>query len=111
MGRGDFRGAAAVAAVMAVATVLVAAAGMRVGIGSRLARESITAGLVFRGGTETINGYDRHGRFGLEDGSKGIAAIAVTLTWAVIFPELRRARTFELAADPPPQDAVVAGGV
>jgi MFS family permease len=41
----------------------------------------------------------------------GIAAIAVTLTWAVIFPELRRARTFELAADPPPQDAVVAGGV
>jgi MFS family permease len=41
----------------------------------------------------------------------GIAAIAVTLAWAVIFPELRRARTFELAAEPPPQDAVVAGGV
>jgi MFS family permease len=41
----------------------------------------------------------------------GIAAIVVTLSWAVIFPELRRARTFELAAEPPPQDAVVAGGV
>lgn len=40
----------------------------------------------------------------------GVAAIAVTLTWAFIFPELRRARTFELAAEPPPQDAVIAGG-
>jgi len=41
----------------------------------------------------------------------GVAAIAVTLTWAFIFPELRRARTFELAEEPPPQDAVVPGGV
>jgi hypothetical protein len=41
----------------------------------------------------------------------GVAAIVVTLTWAFIFPELRRARTFELAADPPPQDAVIASGV
>jgi hypothetical protein len=40
-----------------------------------------------------------------------VAAIVVTLTWAFIFPELRRARTFELAADPPPQDAVIASGV
>jgi MFS family permease len=40
----------------------------------------------------------------------GIAAIAVTVTWAVIFPELRRARTFELAAELPPEDAVIAGG-
>jgi MFS family permease len=40
----------------------------------------------------------------------GIAAVVVTLTWAFIFPELRRARTFELADEPPPQDAVVAGG-
>ena len=40
----------------------------------------------------------------------GIAAIAVTLTWAFIFPELRRARTFELAAQPPPEEAVIAGG-
>jgi hypothetical protein len=35
----------------------------------------------------------------------------VTLAWAVIFPELRRARTFELAVEPPPQDAVIPGGV
>ena len=40
----------------------------------------------------------------------GIAAIAVTLTWALIFPELRRARTFEMAAEPPPEEAVIAGG-
>jgi MFS family permease len=39
----------------------------------------------------------------------GVAAVAVTLTWAFIFPELRRARTFELG-EPPPQDAVIAGG-
>ena len=39
----------------------------------------------------------------------GIAAIAVTLTWALLFPELRRARTFELG-EPPPEDAVIAGG-
>ena len=37
-------------------------------------------------------------------------AIAVTLTWAFIFPELRRARNFELAAEPPPEEAVIAGG-
>ena len=40
----------------------------------------------------------------------GIAAIGVTLLWALIFPELRRARTFELADEPPPEDAVIAGG-
>jgi len=41
----------------------------------------------------------------------GIAAIGVTLVWAWWFPELRRARTFELADDPPPADAtVVASG-
>jgi MFS family permease len=40
----------------------------------------------------------------------GIAAIVVTLMWARWFPELRRARTFEIPEDPPPQDAVVAGG-
>jgi len=40
----------------------------------------------------------------------GVAAIAVTLTWAFIFPELRRARTFELADQPPPEEAVIAGG-
>src|SRR5688500_18436191 len=41
----------------------------------------------------------------------GIAAIGVTLIWAWWFPELRRARTFELADDPPPQDATaVASG-
>ena len=39
----------------------------------------------------------------------GIAAIVVTLTWALLFPELRRARTFALA-EPPPEDAVIAGG-
>ena len=33
----------------------------------------------------------------------GIAAIGITLIWAWWFPELRRARTFELADDPPPQ--------
>src|SRR5215203_1943642 len=41
----------------------------------------------------------------------GIAAIAVTLIWAGLFPELRRARTFELPDEPPPEEAtVVAGG-
>ena len=39
----------------------------------------------------------------------GIAAISVTLLWAYLFPELRRARTFALA-EPPPEDAVIAGG-
>jgi len=41
----------------------------------------------------------------------GVAAIAITLIWAGLFPELRRARTFDLP-DPPPENAdVVAGGV
>jgi MFS family permease len=41
----------------------------------------------------------------------GVAAIAVTLLWAGLFPELRRARTFELPEEPPPEEAtVVAGG-
>ena len=40
----------------------------------------------------------------------GIAAIGVTLLWALLFPELRRARTFEQAAELPPEDAVIAGG-
>ena len=41
----------------------------------------------------------------------GLAAIGVTLLWAWWFPELRRARSFELADDPPPQEATaVAGG-
>ena len=41
----------------------------------------------------------------------GLAAIGVTLLWAWWFPELRRARTFELADDLPPQEATaVAGG-
>ncbi len=42
----------------------------------------------------------------------GLAAVAVTLAWAWLFPELRRARTFELPEEPPPEEAtVVAGGV
>ena len=42
----------------------------------------------------------------------GVAAVAVTLIWAGLFPELRRARTFELPDEPPPEEAtVVAGGV
>ncbi|HET9459733.1 MAG TPA: MFS transporter [Sphingomicrobium sp.] len=40
----------------------------------------------------------------------GIAAVAVTLLWAGLFPELRRARTFEPPKEPPPQEAVIAGG-
>ena len=41
----------------------------------------------------------------------GVAAIGVTLVGAWWFPELRRARSFERADDPPPQDATaVAGG-
>jgi MFS family permease len=40
----------------------------------------------------------------------GVAAIGVTLLWALWFPELRRARSFALT-DPPPEEAtVVAGG-
>ena len=41
----------------------------------------------------------------------GIAAIIVTLMWARLFPELRRARTFEPPDQPPPQDSVIAAGV
>ncbi len=40
----------------------------------------------------------------------GVAAVMVTLLWALWFPELRRARTFEPPDEPPPQDAVIAGG-
>jgi hypothetical protein len=41
----------------------------------------------------------------------GAAAIVVTLIWAGLFPELRRARTFELPDEPPPEEAtVIAGG-
>ena len=41
----------------------------------------------------------------------GIAAVVVTLLWAHWFPELRRARTFDLPEEPPPEEAtVVAGG-
>jgi MFS family permease len=40
----------------------------------------------------------------------GVAAIAVTLLWAFWFPELRRARSFELTEPPPEEATVVAGG-
>ncbi len=43
--------------------------------------------------------------------SGGAAAVAVTLLWALWFPELRRARTFDLPDEPPPEEAtVIAGG-
>jgi MFS family permease len=41
----------------------------------------------------------------------GLAAIGVTLLWAYLFPELRRARTFELPEPAPEEADVVAGGV
>jgi MFS family permease len=42
----------------------------------------------------------------------GLAAVAVTLLWTWIFPELRRARTFEPPDEPPPNEAtVVSDGV
>lgn len=41
----------------------------------------------------------------------GVAAIGVTLLWAGLFPELRRARTFELPEPAPEEADVVAGGV
>ena len=41
----------------------------------------------------------------------GVAAIAVTLLWAGLFPELRRARTFEPPKPPPEEADVVATGV
>jgi MFS family permease len=40
----------------------------------------------------------------------GLAAIGVTLLWALLFPELRRARTFEMADEPPPEEATVISG-
>ena len=40
----------------------------------------------------------------------GVAAIVVTLMWAGLFPELRRARTFELPEPVPEQADVVATG-
>lgn len=40
----------------------------------------------------------------------GVAAIGVTLIWAWWFPELRRARNFEVPDEPPPQDATTIGG-
>ena len=40
----------------------------------------------------------------------GIAAILVTLIWARWFPELRRARTFDVPEQPPDAPPVVAGG-
>ena len=41
----------------------------------------------------------------------GIAAIAVTLLWAGLFPQLRRARTFELPEQAPVEADVVSDGV
>jgi MFS family permease len=41
----------------------------------------------------------------------GIAAIGVTLLWAGLFPQLRKARTFELPETPPEEADVIAGGV
>ncbi len=41
----------------------------------------------------------------------GVAAIAITLIWAGLFPELRRARTFDLPEPAPENADVVAGGV
>jgi MFS family permease len=41
----------------------------------------------------------------------GVAAIAVTLLWAGLFPELRRARTFALPEPPPDEADVIASGV
>ncbi|MDQ3482649.1 MAG: MFS transporter [Pseudomonadota bacterium] len=40
----------------------------------------------------------------------GIAAVVVTLIWARWFPELRHARTFDIAEGPPEKPPVVAGG-
>ena len=41
----------------------------------------------------------------------GIAAVGVTLAWAFIFPELRKARTFDLPEPAPENADVVASGV
>ena len=40
----------------------------------------------------------------------GVAAIVVTALWARFFPELRRARSFDLPEPPPEKAPVVAGG-
>lgn len=41
----------------------------------------------------------------------GVAAVGVTLLWAWLFPELRKAKTFELPEPPPENADVVASGV
>jgi MFS family permease len=41
----------------------------------------------------------------------GIGAVAVTLLWARIFPELRHARTFDVPEPPPKKAPVASGGV
>jgi MFS family permease len=40
----------------------------------------------------------------------GIGAVVVTLLWARIFPELRRARTFDVPPQPPPEKAPITVG-
>jgi MFS family permease len=40
----------------------------------------------------------------------GIGAVVVTLLWARIFPELRRARTFDVPVPPPPEKAPITAG-
>jgi len=40
----------------------------------------------------------------------GIGAVAVTLLWARIFPELRGARTFDVPPQPPPEKAPITAG-
>jgi MFS family permease len=40
----------------------------------------------------------------------GIGAVVVTLLWARIFPELRRARTFDVPPQPPPEKAPITAG-
>jgi MFS family permease len=41
----------------------------------------------------------------------GVAAVCITLLWAGLFPELRKARTFDLPEPPPENADVVAEGV
>jgi MFS family permease len=40
----------------------------------------------------------------------GIGAVVVTLVWARIFPQLRRARTFDVPVQPPPEKAPITAG-